>query len=65
MLLDFGHLGVLTCRASFPTIAKIHEQYKGKPYQLIVSLDKDQKHGKALNEEGCTWTQVCDLKGNC
>ena len=65
VLLDFWASWCAPCRASFPTIAKIHEQYKGKALSVIgVSLDKDQKAWeKALNEEGCTWTQVCDLKG--
>lgn len=65
VLLDFWASWCAPCRASFSTIAKIHEQYKGKSLSVIgVSLDKDQKAWeKALKEEGCTWTQVCDLNG--
>lgn len=65
LLLDFWASWCAPCRASFPLIADIHKQYGGTSFAVIgISLDKKtQAWEKALEEEKCTWTQICDPKG--
>ena len=66
LLLDFWASWCMPCRASFPTIAAIHEQYEGERFSVIgISLDKNQEAWKkALEEEGCGWKQRCDSEGD-
>jgi thiol-disulfide isomerase/thioredoxin len=66
VLLDFWASWCVPCRNSFPEVARLNEKYKGKNFEIIgVSVDrKTDLWKKALAEERCPWTQVCDPQGN-
>ena len=64
VLIDFWASWCAPCRGSFPTIARISQQYKGRLTVIGVSLDRnEQAWRKALKEEKCTWPQAWDKEG--
>lgn len=65
ILLDFWASWCAPCRNSLPGVALLNEKYKGKNFEVIgVSVDRQtDKWKKALAEDRCSWTQVCDPTG--
>ena len=64
VLIDFWASWCAPCRASFPAIARLYEQYRGKLTIIGVSLDRSETAWrKALGEEKCPWVQLWDQKG--
>lgn len=65
LLLDFWASWCVPCRNSLPALAQLYEKYKNKNFEIVgISLDrKTEAWKKALSEENCSWTQVCDPTG--
>lgn len=65
ILLDFWASWCAPCRGALPELARLNETYKNKNFEIIgISLDRNSENWKkALIEEGCNWTQVCDASG--
>lgn len=66
VLLDFWASWCGPCREANPGLVKIHQQFKGKSFDILgISLDDiDRKEAwlKAIKQDSLTWTQVSDLK---
>lgn len=62
VLLDFWASWCWPCRNSFPTMRKIREQYKDKPFEIYsISIDEDKDAWKkAVKEENNPWPQSWD-----
>lgn len=65
VLLDFWASWCVPCRNEFPNIKRLEKKYGGENFKVVgISLDKDTaKWKKALEEENCSWLQLCDNEG--
>lgn len=66
VLIDFWASWCAPCRASFPDVARLSEQYKSRGLTVIgISLDRTEAPWrKALSEEHAPWLQLWDKDGS-
>lgn len=62
VLLDFWASWCWPCRKSFPSMRKLKEQYRGKPFEIYsISIDEDKEAWlQAVKEENNPWAQAWD-----
>ena len=67
VLLDFWASWCIPCRKEHPNLVQAYAKYKEKGFEILgVSIDtKDEewRWKRAIENDGVTWTQVSDLKG--
>ena len=65
-LIEFWASWCGPCRATNPSLVKIHKEFKPLGFEILgVSLDQDKDAWiKAINEDKLTWTNVSDLLGD-
>lgn len=66
VLIDFWASWCVPCRKTNPGLVKIYKDYKEKGFEIYgISLDTKQENWrKAIEDDGITWIQVSDMKGN-
>jgi len=66
VLLEFWASWCAPCRKENPNLVKTYNQYKDKGFEILgVSLDIDKQYWiNAIEDDGLTWPQVSDLKGD-
>ncbi len=64
VLIDFWAAWCGPCRRENPEVVRIYNRFKDKGFDIFgVSLDRDAAAWLgAIEKDGLTWTQVCDLK---
>lgn len=66
VLIDFWASWCVPCRKTNPGMVEIYKEYKEKGFEIYgISLDTNQENWrKAIEDDGITWKQVSDMKGN-
>lgn len=66
ILLDFWGSWCGPCRESNPELVKLYAKYKEKGFEVFGVAADTRKDWwlKAIKEDGLTWTNVCDLRGD-
>ncbi len=64
-IIDFWASWCGPCRRENPHLVEVYKKYEDKGLMMIsVSMDTDEKSWKkAIEADGLTWIQACDLKG--
>jgi thiol-disulfide isomerase/thioredoxin len=66
VLLDFWGSWCPPCREESPNLVKVYKAYKNKGFQILGVAADDNKQNwlNAVKEDGMTWENFCDLKGD-
>jgi thiol-disulfide isomerase/thioredoxin len=64
-LVEFWASWCPPCREENPTLVRLYNSYKDKGFTILsVSIDKNTTaRKKAINQDGYSWGNVCDLNG--